>query len=100
LGDRTSRPARRGFILGTAALVAAGTVRSTASRAQQQAPDDPSKAQLRKRTREEVKYQNEPYLGRSCAKCVLYQGNGVCVILEGTVSPNGWCTQWVPNTMG
>ncbi len=59
-------------------------------------PKDP----LRKRTREEVQYQAEPYLGRTCARCVLYQGNGVCVILEGAVSPNGWCNQWVPNTAG
>jgi hypothetical protein len=55
---------------------------------------------LRKRTREEVRYQNEPYLGRTCSRCVLYQGEGVCVILDGAVSPNGWCSQWVPNTMG
>jgi len=55
---------------------------------------------LRKRSREEVRYQNEPYLGRTCSRCVLYQGDGVCVILDGAVSPEGWCTQWVPNTMG
>jgi len=55
---------------------------------------------LRKRSREEVRYQNEPYLGRTCARCVLYQGDGMCVILDGAVSPNGWCNQWVPNTMG
>jgi len=59
-------------------------------------PKDP----FRKRTREEVQYQAEPYLGRSCAQCVLYQGHGVCVILEGAVSPNGYCNQWVPNTAG
>jgi anaerobic selenocysteine-containing dehydrogenase len=55
---------------------------------------------LRKRSREQVRYQNEPYLGRTCSRCVLYQGDGICVILDGAVSPNGWCNQWVPNTMG
>lgn len=59
-------------------------------------PKDP----FRKRTREEVQYQAEPYLGRSCSQCVLYQGHGVCVILDGAVSPNGYCNQWVPNTAG
>ena len=59
-------------------------------------PKDP----LRKRSREEVQYQDEPYLGRSCARCVLYQGHGVCVILEDPVSPDGWCNQWVPSTAG
>ena len=55
---------------------------------------------LRIRTREEVGYRDEPYLGRTCSRCVLYQGDGKCVILSEPVSPNGWCTQWVPNTMG
>jgi hypothetical protein len=55
---------------------------------------------LRIRTREEVGYRNEPYLGRICSRCVLYQGDGKCVILSEPVDPNGWCTQWVPATMG
>jgi hypothetical protein len=59
-------------------------------------PKDP----FRKRTREEVQYQDKPYLGRSCAQCVLYQGHGVCVILDGPVSASGYCSQWVPSTAG
>ena len=55
---------------------------------------------LRIRSREEVGYRDEPYLGRTCSRCVLYQGDGKCVILSELVNPNGWCTQWVPNTMG
>ena len=55
---------------------------------------------LRIRTREEVGYRNEPYLNRACSRCVLYQGDGKCVILSEPVDPNGWCTQWVPATMG
>jgi hypothetical protein len=31
---------------------------------------------------------------------VLYAGDGKCVILSEPVNPAGWCTQWVPNTMG
>jgi hypothetical protein len=58
------------------------------------------KGGLRIRTREEVGYRDEPYLGRTCSRCVLYQGEGKCVILSEPVSPTGWCTQWVPNTMG
>lgn len=55
---------------------------------------------MRIRTREEVGYRDEPYLGRTCSRCVLYQGDGKCVILSELVNPNGWCTQWVPSTMG
>ncbi|MEK9964187.1 MAG: high-potential iron-sulfur protein, partial [Betaproteobacteria bacterium] len=60
----------------------------------------PAPKPFRKRTREEVKYQNEPYIGRACAKCMLYQGNGLCVILDDAVSPNGWCSEWTPGTVG
>ena len=55
---------------------------------------------MRIRTREEVGYRDEPYLGRTCSRCVLYAGDGKCVILSEPVSPEGWCTQWVPNTVG
>lgn len=58
------------------------------------------KGGMRIRTRTEVGYRDEPYLGRTCSRCVLYQGDGKCVILSEPVNPNGWCTQWVPNTMG
>jgi len=27
-------------------------------------------------------------------------GLGECVLVEGEVSPNGWCLQWTPATMG
>ena len=83
-------PARRTLL--KAAVAGAGL--ATASAVAQQKPG------LRIRTREEVGYRDEPYLGRTCSRCVLYQGDGKCVILSEPVDPNGWCTQWVPNTMG
>lgn len=85
---------RRSFLIAACTLGAAAAA-SHLARAQTRPPDG-----LRVRTREEVGYQDEPYLGRTCAKCVLYQGHGKCVILSEAVSPNGWCKQWVPNTMG
>ena len=83
-------PARRTLL--KAAVACAGAAMTPAI-AQQ-------KPGLRIRTREEVGYRDEPYLGRTCSRCVLYQGDGKCVILSELVNPNGWCTQWVPNTMG
>jgi len=83
---------RRRLLVGVAAGACAVVLRAGAQ--------DKPQPGLRKRSREEVRYQNEPYLGRTCSRCVLYQGDGVCVILDGAVAPNGWCTQWVPNTMG
>ena len=84
-------PARRTLL--KAAVACAGVAMAPAV-AQQKKPG------MRIRTREEVGYRDEPYLGRTCSRCVLYQGDGKCVILTELVNPNGWCTQWVPNTMG
>lgn len=92
MADQQQRLSRRKFLAGAAAgtcVIALGAG----------AQDKPQPG-LRKRTRQEVRYQNEPYLGRTCSRCVLYQGDGVCVILDDAVSPDGWCNQWVPNTMG
>jgi hypothetical protein len=91
MNEEKSRMTRRKLLL---VAVAAACGAGGAARAEQKPGG------LRKRTREQVRYQNEPYLGRSCGKCVLYQGEGVCVILDGAVSPDGWCTQWVPATVG
>ena len=55
---------------------------------------------LKKRSRESVGYRDFPYEKRSCAKCMLYVGDGECVIIEGKVSPDGWCNQWTPPTIG
>ncbi|MEO8628150.1 MAG: high-potential iron-sulfur protein [Betaproteobacteria bacterium] len=55
---------------------------------------------LQKRSKEKIGYRDQPYEGRSCGKCVLYAGDGECVIVEGKVSVDGWCPQWTPATMG
>ncbi|HZR04048.1 MAG TPA: high-potential iron-sulfur protein [Burkholderiales bacterium] len=54
----------------------------------------------KKYAKERVGYRDEPYQGRTCATCVLYVGHGECAIVEGAISPQGWCTQWTPATMG
>lgn len=55
---------------------------------------------LKKRPRESVGYRDFPYENRTCAKCMLYAGDGECVIIEGKVSVEGWCNQWTPPTIG
>ncbi|HEV8261200.1 MAG TPA: hypothetical protein VGQ19_10645 [Burkholderiales bacterium] len=88
---------RRALLEGAAVLAATVTVAPLAAQQNRKKTQQPS---LRIRTREEVGYRDEPYLGRTCSRCVLYAGDGKCVILSEPVSPEGWCTQWVPNTMG
>jgi hypothetical protein len=64
------------------------------------AQDAKPKAVMKKYSKERVGYRDQPYEGRTCAKCVLYAGDGNCAIVEGQVSPEGWCMQWTPATIG
>jgi hypothetical protein len=96
MSARTFRRSRRRVVLAAISVSGAALLAGALESNAQQKP----KATLKKRTKEAVGYRDEPYDGRSCAKCVLYSGNGECVLVEGEVSPNGWCMQWTPATMG
>jgi hypothetical protein len=93
---RIFRPSRRRAVKAAASIGAAAALAGALESAAQPKP----KGGLKKRSKEAVGYRDEPLEGRSCAKCVLYVGHGECVIVEGEVSPNGWCVQWTPATMG
>jgi hypothetical protein len=82
----------RGLLGGIAGLLA------LSGRANEPRPAPP--AGLKKRSRESVGYRDFPYENRTCAKCMLYVGDGECVIIEGKVSVDGWCNQWTPPTIG
>ena len=96
MSARTLRPSRRRMLKAAMSVGGAALLGYTMESNAQQKP----KATLKKRSKEAVGYRDEPYEGRSCAKCVLYSGHGECVLVEGEVSPNGWCLQWTPATMG
>ena len=38
-----------------------------------------------------AKYQPTPKGAQRCANCSQYESAGVCKVVEGLVSPNGWC---------
>ena len=48
----------------------------------------------------QFKYQKTPNNGHKCSQCSLYiagssaTANGTCKLVEGSISPNGWCTAW------
>jgi hypothetical protein len=92
------RPSRRSAL--RAVAVAGGAVLCGALEVAAQDSKPKPKAVLKKYPKERVGYRDQPYEGRTCAKCVLYAGDGNCAIVEGTVSQDGWCTQWTPATMG
>ncbi|MGA8576456.1 MAG: high-potential iron-sulfur protein [Candidatus Cybelea sp.] len=49
----------------------------------------------------QFKYQKTPNNGHKCSQCALFvagssaTADGSCKIVEGSISPNGWCTAWV-----
>jgi hypothetical protein len=48
----------------------------------------------------QFKYQTTPRNGQKCSQCKFFMPgsspskNGSCKIVEGSISPNGWCTAW------
>ena len=45
----------------------------------------------RKMTRAEALYQDTPQDIRMCATCTLFEPPSACKVVEGAVSPTGWC---------
>jgi hypothetical protein len=51
-----------------------------------------------KGSKAQFKYQSTPNSGHKCAQCTFYipgssaSANGTCKIVDGSISPNGWCT--------
>jgi high potential iron-sulfur protein len=51
--------------------------------------------------RDIVQYRDEPRKGKACVNCWAYvngrnQGEGTCKVVEGPISPNGWCMAFSP----
>ena len=36
-------------------------------------------------------YQDKPQDGHQCSGCAHYKGGTTCEIVDGTISPSGWC---------
>jgi len=51
----------------------------------------PAAAKMMKRA---AGYQDAPRGNQRCAICAQFQSPNSCLIVEGVVSPNGWCKIW------
>ena len=40
---------------------------------------------------QEALYQDDPRDMQNCAMCTLFLPPAACKVVEGTISPNGWC---------
>ena len=36
-------------------------------------------------------YQDKPKNGQSCSSCSLFKPPNSCTLVDGTISPDGWC---------
>jgi len=91
-------PSRRGVMqAGLAVLAAGGLTGGTALAAaperagpQKLAQDAPKLAQ------KVVQYQDTPKNGVQCDSCVSWVPPNACKLVEGTISPKGWCVAYAP----
>jgi len=50
--------------------------------------------------KKKLKYQDKPNNGQRCRDCTQFQpgktadARGTCKLVEGSISPNGWCLEW------
>ena len=42
-----------------------------------------------------VGYQATPKGDQQCGNCSLFQPPSACTLVDGTISPSGWCKFWV-----
>jgi hypothetical protein len=46
-------------------------------------------------SKETSKYQDKPSGDKQCSNCVQFIPNNGCKVVEGTISPQGYCMLWV-----
>jgi hypothetical protein len=71
------------LLRGILAVFASALTRSAKSQAQQ------------KMSKPEAGYQDSPMDIRMCATCTLFEPPRSCKVVEGDVSPDGWCKAFV-----
>ena len=91
MGDIVSRSAglSRRAILRNLAVGAGGAAILGAS-----AGGNPAAAQT-KVAQKAVSYQDKPKGAERCDNCTQFEAPASCKVVEGTISPNGWCGVYV-----
>jgi len=87
--DHTLNPSRRSVLKRTALLagvaLTANILRSKEALAQ-------------KASQDAMKYQDKPDGDKRCSNCLNFIPSNGCAIVEGTISPNGYCMAWAKKT--
>ncbi len=94
--DADPRKTRRTLLKSAALLAAAFPWLAAAGNAMAQA----------KASKASMKYQDKPNGGKDCESCLQFvpgpsrTANGTCKVVEGAISPRGWCTAFVAKPKG
>jgi Rieske Fe-S protein len=55
----------------------------------------PMKEAAAKMAQKAVQYQDTPKGDQECSNCSLFQEPNSCTLVDGEISPKGWCKFWV-----
>jgi hypothetical protein len=54
-----------------------------------------SLVQAGKMSKDQAQYQELPKDDQKCSNCIHFMAPNACMIVEGNISPTGWCKLWV-----
>jgi hypothetical protein len=77
---------RRSLVRLTAALAGAAGASALAARADAQS----------KTPQKEAEYQPQPKNGQMCTSCANFEPPNACKLVDGKISPSGWCKLYAP----
>lgn len=46
-------------------------------------------------SKDAMKYQEKPNGDQMCGNCAQFVAPSSCKVVDGTISPSGWCMAWV-----
>jgi high potential iron-sulfur protein len=55
----------------------------------------PARQAAAKMSQPSVSYQDSPKGDQKCSNCSLFQEPDGCTLVDGKISPEGWCKFWV-----
>jgi high potential iron-sulfur protein len=82
--DGTAKLSRRSLLRGMV-MIATGTLATGVISL-------PAHAQ--KASKADAKYQDTPKDGQKCSTCVYFQAPKTCGVVDGDISPEGWCAMY------
>ena len=91
MSHEKSNTSRRRVLHGGLAILAAGAAGTVAVAARPAAAQEKLAQSL-------VLYQDKPNDGAKCVNCLQWVAPDACKVVDGKISPEGWCVAFAPKT--